>query len=763
MNFKTIQFKITFSVTISFLIAILTLIGITLYFSNSSQSIAINQFIQSSKKSANEELKNNAQAQAYKIKAVIEKAMTSAKTLSSFFSVKIYDNLSISRADANEILKKVLVDNKDFLGTWSIWEANAFDNKDSEYANQPYHDKTGRYIPYWNKNDKGEFALEPVAGYENEAEASWYFIPKKTKKETVLDPFVYPVQGKEIWMTTLISPILYNDKFYGVVGCDFRVDFIQKLTEARNQTLYKGLGSITIFGNGGSIIADSKKKNLRGKNINSKKDQSSISEIVAPSAQKEIKKYISSKSKKIKSFSDNKYERVLLPIEFGNSDTPWYILISVPEDAVLAEAHALDKQLEAKINKNLIFLTATGILILILSIFLVLFVIQKIIRPLKDTTETIIDIESSGNLTKRILVKTEDEVATLALHTNEFISSLYQIIKQIQETAIVTKSFSEELVSSSEESAASIEQMKSNMDNITDKSSYLDKEINESKKTAHEVIEFISHVIKLIDLQDKATNDSSTLIESMMTSIDQISKVSDEKFKIANKLEHTALSGEKEMQNTVEIIKKVADSADLILEMINVINSIAEQTNLLAMNAAIEAAHAGNAGKGFAVVADEIRKLAESTAQNSNEISRSLKEVTEHIHTSEDSTTKTGEVFLTIVKETKEVATSMVEIKNAMSGLRKDGDDVNKSLKGLINTSQSVKKSSTEMEQNLSRITHSLDQVSIISSDSKNGIQEIQSGIEELFAAANNISKAGLENNDSVLSLENQIKRFKVN
>ena len=382
--------------------------------------------------------------------------------------------------------------------------------------------------------------------------------------------------------------------------------------------------------------------------------------------------------------------------------------------------------------------------------------------PINTLIKNISAISSGeGDLTKRIKLASRNELGMLGTNVNSFIAKIHDIVFRIKEVSFESRKIGGKLASRSEDIGTVVEQMAATMTNMEKNGAVLDDEVQSVRRDVREIEDLLKNIVTRIEEQSAAVNESSAAVEEMIASVTNISNISESKQDIIRQLENTARKSEEDMEETLEVITGIAANADLISELIQVINNVADQTNLLAMNAAIEAAHAGDAGKGFAVVADEIRKLAETTSNNATDISSNLAQIINNIRNSAELTRGMGKSINNITGSISDVASSMNEMTGGLHELAAGTSQVTDALNSMVNITSDVRNSSINIKEKSANIDNSITNLSSLSGQNSHALEETSKGINEITGAVTAVSKLGTRNTDILQVMDAEIGLFK--
>jgi iron only hydrogenase large subunit-like protein/uncharacterized coiled-coil DUF342 family protein len=253
------------------------------------------------------------------------------------------------------------------------------------------------------------------------------------------------------------------------------------------------------------------------------------------------------------------------------------------------------------------------------------------------------------------------------------------------------------------------------------KTEELNRLLKEHIGRATVLIEKISQTVhdlnETIDMQARSVKDSSQKTESMIESLASTSEVSKNKQNDIQELLDNATQGQKSMKETIQSVQSISQSVDGISTAIKIITTIAANTNLLSMNAAIEAAHAGDAGRGFAVVADEIRRLSETTRENSFNIAKTLKTIIDNITVTSKQSGDTDSRITEMSKEITSFAETMTNLINTLNKLSAESRDITTVLNSLRDQSAEVRTSYTEMIALTDNLRDSMQELAELSKD----------------------------------------------
>jgi len=370
---------------------------------------------------------------------------------------------------------------------------------------------------------------------------------------------------------------------------------------------------------------------------------------------------------------------------------------------------------------------------------------------------------SEGDYTQDDLkVLTRDDFGVLALNMNKFHQSTKDLLSGIGDTVEVTTEAAESTSFSMENITAATNQMINTIHEIQNQMNEQASSVEESTGAINEILQNIQNLNSSIEDQSAAVEESSAAVNEMVANIQSVSTILEKNEQSTNRLAEASAVGQEKVSDAVHLSDKIMEESKGLLEASSVIQNIAEQTNLLAMNAAIEAAHAGESGKGFSVVADEIRKLAEQSNEQGKRITESLQNLENVIASVAGSTNQLSDQFSTIYELTKVVKQQEEVVMAAMREQAEGSNQILLAMRNIGDITGNVKEGSAEMLAGGTQLSKEMELLNAATAATHNNVNEMANGAQAIINAVEKGNEASVKNNDSIQNLVTKMNKFKL-
>ncbi|MDR2576065.1 MAG: methyl-accepting chemotaxis protein [Treponema sp.] len=645
------------------------------------------------------------------------------------------------------MLLSVLQDQPNFMRIAAVFKPNALDGLDSRFIGRPGSTPTGQYAMTWGR-DTGQIIPTPNL---NVQETMTHLNGPNARKDRAEDPQPFTILGKPSYAFRLGVPVI-SDRTKEVVGsvtCLLSIEGAQPQVEKVIKET-EGIVAMSIYTNTGFIIANLVPDRIGKKLVDAETLYGDHTQEANNAVLKGLEDYqfpsLYSKTLKTNVSVD------LMPFQIGDSDVTWSIMMAADDDFILKE-----------INEITLFVIIISVVALIISAVIVYFTLHFTTKPIVHVADTLKDIsEGEGDLTRHIDVNSKDEIGDLSHYFNKTLSKIKDLVLVIKKEAAGLQQIGNDLASNMTETAAAVNQITANIQSIKGRVINQSASVTETNATMEQVIANINKLNGHVDNQSRNVSQASSAIEEMVANISSVTQTLVKNTENVNTLKEASEVGRNGLQEVATDIQEIARESEGLLEINAVMENIASQTNLLSMNAAIEAAHAGEAGKGFAVVADEIRKLAESSSEQSKTIGTVLKKIAESIKKITVSTDNVLKRFEAIDTGVKTVADQEQNIRNAMEEQGQGSRQVLQSATSLNELTQMVKSGSEEMLEGSKEVMNESRNLEKMTQEITSGVNEMASGADQVNIAVHNVNDISTKNRQSIDALIQEVSRFKV-
>jgi methyl-accepting chemotaxis protein len=533
--------------------------------------------------------RTSAHEAAYALESRLGASLAAVGNLADAMAASRGADLALSRPQVSALVKATLLGSEDLVGASVLWEPNALDGKDAEFADKkPEYDDSGRYMPYFSRGPGGTINVEPSVP---SAAIDVYNVPRDTGHAYFSEPYVYPVNGQKVLMTTLSAPILIKGRFQGIASADFML--------SRLGDILKGIRTIdgarlALVSNGGMYAShpDAARNGARADDV----PAAGLASVRA--------------GRQYEYHDDAGNIHLLQPLWLGHGAAPWAVRLSFPGSVATASARELVRHT-----------VVVALLCAAIAAAVLIVVLHRLMRPLRSLGAAMLDLAGSdADLTRRLQVSGNDELATISDGFNCFVAKIQDVLVQVRG-------------SSGDVAVASGEIRRGNA------------ELSARTETQASALEETAAAIEELTGTVQQNADSARTADTLAVAACGI-----------------AGRGGIVVGQVVESMASIDASSRKIVAIIAVIDGIAFQTNILALNAAVEAARAGEQGRGFAVVAGEVRALAQRSAAAAKEIKALIGDAVEQVGAGTALVGEAGRTMDEVVASVRRVTATIAEI-----------------------------------------------------------------------------------------------------
>ena len=434
-------------------------------------------------------------------------------------------------------------------------------------------------------------------------------------------------------------------------------------------------------------------------------------------------------------------------------NTPgWIFIMGISE----AELNAVPNSIQ---NFTIILGAVVAIVLMVIAYML----LSRTAKMVKVVTSTVHDIATGdADLTKRINIARKDEIGFLINTFNGFVKKLQDIITSIKGSKNVLQNADGDLQHSIEDTASAITEILANIEGVTKQVLAQSTSVSETAGAVTQISQNIDSLEQMIENQSASVTEASAAVEEMMGNIGSVNTSVEKMASEFSSLEKDTQTGIEKQNAVKERIDEIAEQSAMLIEANTAIENIASQTNMLAMNAAIEAAHAGDAGKGFSVVADEIRKLSETSTEQSHTIGDELRKIVQSIEVMVNSSNESEEAFSAVGMRIKNTDMLVRQIKSAMDEQNEGSKQIFEALQSLNDNTAEVRSAAVEMSEGNKSILGEVRKLQDATEVIKESMSEMTEGAKEINQCGSVLADISRKVNDSVRQIGSEIDLFKV-